>query len=111
MVQPPRPDTVGVNECEWTFRRAGERLTLERRENGREAVLTVAGGESSRCYAFPNLDALTRFQYDMEAFLVRTGWTLVAFSPERRGPIDRRTFPRETNDRRRWWTDAHSSGR
>jgi len=42
----------------------------------------------------------------METFLLRTGWTFASFSPERRIPLDRRTFPRITSDRRRWWTDG-----
>jgi hypothetical protein len=42
----------------------------------------------------------------MEAFLVRTGWSLADFTPDRRGGDDRRDLPREDNDRRRWWTDV-----
>ena len=43
----------------------------------------------------------------MEAFLIGSGWSFVAFSPERRTGRDRRTFPR-MGDRRRWWTDGSS---
>jgi hypothetical protein len=45
----------------------------------------------------------------MEQFLVRTGWSLVAFSPERRRYQDRRGFPRVNPDRRRWWTDGRAT--
>lgn len=40
----------------------------------------------------------------MEAFLHRTGWRLLEYSPERRRLHDRRSFPR-LEERRRWWTD------
>jgi hypothetical protein len=48
---------------------------------------------------------LTTFQADMEAFLVQSGWSFEAFSPDRRSGRDRRQFPR-VSDRRRWWTDS-----
>ena len=37
--------------------------------------------------------------------LLRTGWLLLTYAPDRRRR-DRRRFPRATNDRRRWWTDG-----
>ena len=42
----------------------------------------------------------------METFLLKTGWVLTSFSPERRGGRDRRSFPRIDDERRRWWTDG-----
>jgi hypothetical protein len=95
--------TVGT----WTFRKDGATQTLQQCDGqGDEARLMVIRPEGAREFTFEDLDALRRFQETMETFLVRTGWTLVSFSPERRTLPDRRTFPRITNDRRRWWTDG-----
>jgi hypothetical protein len=99
---------VDVLEAAWTFKKGTEELTLRRRANGDRLVLVVAKPESEREMSFSSDEALHRFQSDMESFLVRTGWSLSSFSPERRSSHDRRSFPRETNDRRRWWTDATS---
>jgi hypothetical protein len=98
-----------VLEATWTFRKEGARLTLQRSSTDggeAEAVLMVARDDVVRKIAFANGEARDRFQRDMETFLLRTGWKLAGFSPNRRTPHDRRAFPRETNDRRRWWTDG-----
>jgi hypothetical protein len=42
----------------------------------------------------------------MEAFLLKSGWSFVEFSPERRRGSERRRLPRLLGDRRRWWTDG-----
>ena len=73
-------------------------------ENG--VNLVIAGEGVPRVFSFPTIDRLIHFQNDMEAFLLRTGWTFVEFSPERRTGVERRHFPRRANDRRRWWTDS-----
>jgi hypothetical protein len=90
----------------WLFVRGSEQLELERRGScdGVELVVTLTG-EPPRVHAFPDLLALTRFQTDMEHFLVWTGWSFVEFSPERRSGRDRRKWPR-LEERRRWWTDG-----
>jgi hypothetical protein len=103
-----RADMFDVLEAAWTFRKGAEELTLSRRANGDRLVLIVAKPDGQREMCFSSDEALHRFQSDMESFLVRTGWSLASFSPERRSSHDRRSFPRETNDRRRWWTDATS---
>ena len=90
----------------WTFRKDKTSLTLERRDRGEGLVLVVHQPEGVREIPFDDLEALERFQSTMETFLLRTGWTFASFSPERRTPLDRRTFPRITSDRRRWWTDG-----
>ena len=95
-----------VTDGTWTFKRDdGGALSVERHIGDEEIVLLVRHQEDLRQFAFPNLLALSRFQENMETFLLRTGWTLANFSPERR-VSDRRSFPRITNDRRRWWTDG-----
>jgi hypothetical protein len=89
----------------WTFRRRSERLLLQREETPTGVNLVVIENGTCRSFAFNNLDRLVAFQADMEAFLVRTGWTFSAFSPDRRMGRDRRQMPRMT-ERRRWWTDG-----
>ena len=79
-------------------------LTREETTNG--VNLVVASEGAPRVYAFSDLVPLVRFQSDMEAFLLRTGWQFVEFTPDRRSGTDRRDFPRRANDRRRWWTDG-----
>ena len=95
-----------MTEGVWTFKKGHDSLSLERRGQGEAVVLVVRQPDSARELPFESLGALERFQDTMETFLLRTGWTLASFSPERRTPLDRRTFPRLTSDRRRWWTDG-----
>jgi hypothetical protein len=87
------------------FGRGDECLQLEQRETAAGMALQISGTDGTRSFAFPDLDALLQFQSDMEQFLVRTGWTLLDFVPDRRRYTDRRGFPRVACDRRRWWTD------
>src|SRR5438105_15214054 len=95
----------------WTFVRGDdetERLTIERKTSSERdgAALTVTVDRSPRSYAFPDVAAAIRFQSDMEAFLLKSGWSFIEFSPERRANLDRRRSPRLLGDRRRWWTDG-----
>jgi hypothetical protein len=94
-----------VDDPVWTFARSSQTLTLRRQNAEGGVLLVVTENGNPRSYFFDELAKLTRFQVDMEAFLVGSGWTFVSFSPERRSGRDRRTFPRIT-DRRRWWTDG-----
>ena len=90
----------------WTFDRQGEQLIVQRDatdETSCALIVTRAG--VSRTIRFPELPALVRFQTNMDTFLLRTGWLLLTYAPDRRRR-DRRSFPRATNDRRRWWTDG-----
>ena len=91
--------------AEWTFRRRDDRLTLRREhtDQGYQLVITESG--HPRTFTFRDVERLVVFQHDMEDFLVRTGWSLAEFVPDRRAGRDRRGFPRDRSDRRRWWTD------
>ena len=90
----------------WTFDRTGEQLIVQRdAHDGSSCALIVTRDGVSRTIDFPELAALVRFQKDMDTFLLRTGWLLLSYAPDRRRR-DRRKFPRATNDRRRWWTDG-----
>lgn len=90
----------------WTFDRQGEQLIVQRDATDEAScALIVTRAGVSRTIRFPELPALVRFQSNMDTFLLRTGWLLLAYAPDRRRR-DRRSFPRATNDRRRWWTDG-----
>lgn len=91
----------------WTFTRSDQRLTIQRceTEHGWSLILQT-DSELPRTYRFESLVELVPFQSDMEYLLLQTGWSFASFCPERRTFRDRRTFPRVTDDRRRWWTDG-----
>jgi hypothetical protein len=88
----------------WTFGRDDERLCIEPNSEACTLVVTTPDAPP-RQYSFSEPSALTKFQSDMVAFLLQTGWTLLKYSPERRRGRDRRGFPR-LRERRRWWTDS-----
>jgi hypothetical protein len=94
-----------MDDCVWTFRRRTEQLLLQREESPTGVNLVVVENGTMRSFAFKDIDRLIAFQSDMESFLIRTGWTFVAFAPDRRTGRDRRQMPRMT-ERRRWWTDG-----
>jgi hypothetical protein len=89
----------------WTFQRRDDRVTIRRDAADDGFELLVSDNGRLRTFRFPEFERLVVFQSDMEAFLVRTGWSLADFTPDRRR-ADRRAFPRVTTDRRRWWTDV-----
>lgn len=94
-----------VPDAAWTFGRRVDRVRLRREPTEEGFLLIVEESGAPRTYAFRDLESLVTFQNDMEAFLVRTGWSLLEFSPDRRTGGDRRGFPR-IEERRRWWTDG-----
>jgi hypothetical protein len=94
-----------VEDQIWTFTRDEERLTLLRQETKDGFLLVVTENGTPQSHSFKDLAQLTEFQADTEEFLFHSGWVFEAFSPDRRGGIDRRTV-RRLNDRRRWWTDG-----
>ena len=89
----------------WTFARGHDRLHVAQREATDGWLLVLTRNDAPRSYVFSTEFALTRFQSDMEVFLLKTGWQFLEFAPERRQGRDRRTFPR-MDERRRWWTDG-----
>lgn len=95
----------------WVFVRGDERLTIRRRESEEGCLLVLGDGRDGRTYAFPDQVALVRFQSDMEALLLQTGWSFLAFEPDHRTGLDRRGWPRLSTDRRRWWTDSRPEAR
>ena len=99
-----------MDELAWTFVRGDkdkEQLTIVRDAGdgpaGVRLTITVDGG--TRSFDFVDVMAAVRFQCDMEAFLLKSGWSFIAFAPEHRTNRDRRSFPR-LRERRRWWTDG-----
>jgi hypothetical protein len=100
-----------VSELTWTFVRGEddqERLTIAQGlgVDSHDPRLTVTLNDLPRSYSFSDVTAARRFQTDMEAFLLRSGWSFIEFSPERRAGAERRRAPRILGDRRRWWTDG-----
>jgi hypothetical protein len=104
---------TSVELATWTFQRRNDRLTIQREHVEQDGAcrLVVVENDRPRTFSFPDFDRLVTFQCDMESFLVRTGWSLAAFSPDRRTGRDRRIFPRIEPDRRRWWTDVFNPKR
>jgi hypothetical protein len=94
-----------VEELTWTFERADQQLELRRRDVPEGVLLVVTGDGAPRSYFFNTIESLVLFQSDMESFLLNTGWSFVAFTPDRRTGRERRGFPR-LEERRRWWTDG-----
>ena len=99
------PERVRVRDATWVFERAGQRIELQRQETDTGALLMISGAGAPRSYQFNHVFALVRFQSDLEALLLKTGWSFNEFLPDRRSVADRRTWPRLT-ERRRWWTDG-----
>jgi hypothetical protein len=55
-------------------------------------VLTISGVlDAHRQIAFHTLQELLAFQSGFESHLIATGWSLVAFSPDRRAPREANT--------------------
>jgi hypothetical protein len=54
-----------------------------------------------RRYSFKDWQTLNTFQADIEAYLMKSGWKLLQYSPERRQGHDRRGL-RRLQERRRW---------
>jgi hypothetical protein len=109
-VRRARPIPLTVDELAWTFARGEEgeeRLTIIRDAGvsppSVRLIVTVDG--AARSFDFTDLTATLVFQSDMEAFLLKSGWSFIEFAPERRTGIDRRRGPRLW-ERRRWWTDG-----
>jgi hypothetical protein len=90
----------------WTFARGKDTLDIRRQSLDDGGVLAIAGDGEPRSYFFHDLHRLETFQKDMETLLLKTGWSFVGFSPDRRNGGDRRGWPRRSDDRRRWWTDG-----
>lgn len=95
-----------MEEQVWTFSRQGEVLEIRRTPTTDGCVLGVNGDGPPRNYFFAEQEKLEQFQADFEKFLLGTGWTFLAFSPERRSGHERRHYSRLLSDRRRWWTDG-----
>ncbi len=92
-----------MDEQIWSFSRNGELLEIKRTPTDDGFLLSVTGDGPPRTYAFTELNRLEQFQADFEKFLLGTGWTFKAFSPDRRTGRERRHFSRLLSDRRRWW--------
>jgi hypothetical protein len=97
----------------WVFERESDRLTIRRSTAAESVDLLVAGdGMNQRTLTFGSPGELLEFQIRFEEHLLRTGWRLVAFAPDRRSSGDRRAGPtRSGQDRRRLLRFPTSNGR
>ena len=84
----------------WTFARRGECLTISRRRTAEGLLLVVTDNGVSRSYSFDDIAPLTTFQVEMEAALIRNGWSFIAFSPERRSARERRRLRLDSTQQR-----------
>ena len=89
----------------WKFARAAQRLEICRQNTDAALQLVVTTDGEPKAYRFDDATRLLHFQSDMESMLLKTGWSFVEFSPDRRSGAERRQWPR-LNERRRWWTDG-----
>jgi hypothetical protein len=81
----------------WVFARRDQHLTICK---SAETVLTISGVlDAHRRIAFHTLEDLLAFQSGFERHLITTGWSLVAFSPDRRPPH----APHGAPDRPKGW--------
>ena len=89
----------------WTFTRRDECLTISRQRTPDGLSLVVIDNGRPQEYVFNDISPLTTFQMGLEAALVRSGWSFVAFSPERRSATERRRqrldSPEQREDRLR----------
>ena len=99
-----------MDEQTWTFTRNEHQLEIRRTFTDGGILLGIHGDGPQRTSLFPDIDRLITFQQDFEKFLLATGWTFSAYSPERRQGRERRHFSRLLADRRRWWTDGVPPG-
>jgi hypothetical protein len=84
----------------WVFVRGDDQIRIMR-PTPLQLVVSRAPADA-RTHDFDTPLALLEFQLEFEAQLMRSGWYLEAFSPERRSGHDRRQIPRATgSDRRR----------
>jgi hypothetical protein len=103
---PNTPEPVSNAPYVWTFGLGDRRVDIRRFQTSEGAVLDVQGGEAPGTTVFKDMAALVAYQSRLESQLIDGGWSLLAFSPERRSQADRRASQRDTLDRRRWWSDA-----
>jgi hypothetical protein len=105
-VSQPSDPPPGSTDYLWTFGRGVQRVEIRRYISPNGPILEVVGGDAPGTTAFNDMAGLVAYQSALETRLLASGWTLIAFSPERRSGKERRAAARGQADRRRWWTDA-----
>src|SRR5436190_4188884 len=97
--------------CESTFRRRDDRLILRREQTDQGYQLVITESGHHRTFTFRDGERLVVFQHDMEDFLLRTGWSLAEFAPDRRGGGDWAGLPGGGNGRGGGWAGRGRGGR
>jgi hypothetical protein len=83
----------------WIFARDPSTIAVQRLPMLRLRVVSSAG--HTREFDFKDMSELTAFHCGFEAHLIRTGWSLVSFGPERRQSIQHRPWWRRWRPERR----------
>jgi hypothetical protein len=78
--------STGFKLPTWVFDRDGVTIAIQRVPPF--AIHVESSERQRRQFSFSTIDELTAFQCGFEAHLLETGWSLVAFGPERRDPDD-----------------------
>lgn len=68
----------------WTFTRGGDILTIRRKRARDGLCLVVDDSGATHTHYFDDIAPLAVFQAELEAMLVRNGWSFAAFSAEER---------------------------
>jgi hypothetical protein len=93
----------------WLFVRETESLTIERLTPVRMAVSSVAG--ERRIHEFDTPVTLLEFQLGLQSDLIRAGWSLDSFHPERRARLEPDQPFAEAAERRILATPGHPRSR
>lgn len=83
MLTPALSTATGFKLPTWVFDRDGVTIAIQRVPPF--AIHVESSERQRRQFSFTTIDELTAFQCGFEAHLLETGWSLVAFGPERRG--------------------------
>ena len=87
----------------WTFGKVKARISLGRQSQS-SVLIVVRACDQMQEYRFPDASSLRVFQADMEAFLLKTGWTLLVLPGTAGSRPGSGVF--RLAERRRWWTDT-----
>jgi hypothetical protein len=96
----PTPPRLGnEQDATWSFCRGSHKLEIRASETALGFLVTITVDGSPESNAFRDAWRAARFRSQMETALLEHGWTLMAFSPNRRFRNDRRAATRDAERR------------